>query len=145
MKVTFYTFTGDDRVINKSLGDAIGEKECTVQDACSILAPRLTLNYDGSLVSCNYIYIGTWGRYYKITDITVDEGGRMYVSAIVDAGLSWWSQVSSCTASVSRSEQTGVGNIIDNQLPINPTEESTYVETIPGAPAKGLTYILTLK
>lgn len=145
MYASFYKYTGDDRTINKSLGSPITTLPCFVQGQCSVITPQILLQYNAAVIGCNYMYIDTFGRYYKIDDIVVDEAKQMHIIATVDPGLSSWSEISGCSGSVCRSEMTGVGNIIDEQLPINPVEESTWVESFGSSSWTDLNFILTVK
>lgn len=150
MYVSFYTYRGDKRTVSKDLGSAVATLPCFVQGQCSVLTPNILAQYNAAVIGCNYMYIDTFGRYYKITDLVVDEAKQMHITGAVDPLKTWDSQIRSCPGSVSRSEQTGVGDIIDSQLPIVPGAESTLTEDIMGTLATtGLSdtmaFVVTLK
>lgn len=129
MIVSFHNYVGDDRVGNKKPTQTavVG---CSVYDGCTVINPVLRLAYDSTIANSNYFYIADWGRYYKVTNVEVNDAKQMFVSGTVDAVLSFWGEISGCIGTASRSEKYGVGQIIDTQLPIDPSTESVYIEAV---------------
>lgn len=144
MTVNFYNYTGDDRVADKTMtfNKAVS---CSVYDDCTIINPVLRLSYDSSIANNNYFYISDWGRYYKVTNVEVNDAKMMFISGTVDVVKSFWSEIKNCTGSVTRNEKVGVGDIIDQQLPINPSSESVKIEDAGLDLKRNMNYILTMK
>lgn len=67
MKLTLYKYSGDDRVINKTLTDD-NELEGTLRDQADILSPVIALQTDPR--DYNYVYIPEFKRYYFVHSIT---------------------------------------------------------------------------
>lgn len=134
INVKFYTCSDDPRTLPKTLvqtGNLAGYS-MDVLTGCSILNPALCMAYDATLVGCNYIYIAEFGRYYAIT-ITLDEGGRMYISGTVDAMQTFADVLGTCTGRVCRSESAGMGNVKDEGFPVDPSKEKVDVIRLSGS------------
>lgn len=57
-------------------------------DACSIINPDFTLEYDAAIYNANYCYIPEFKRYYFITEIIVEEKFmmiKMHADALMNA------------------------------------------------------------
>lgn len=67
MKITLYKYSGDDRVINKTLTEE-KELEGTLRDQADILSPVIGLQTDPR--DYNYVYIPEFNRYYFVHTIT---------------------------------------------------------------------------
>jgi len=146
MQVTFYNYTGDARKADKSL-NAINETpvSCSVQDGCTLINPILKLNYNSNYFDADYFYIADWGRYYKMTNPTVDEGGRMYITGIVDPIKSFWSEISASSAMVTRQQNAGITIVPDEMLPIQQNRETVYVEDLGESLIGDICYVLAYK
>lgn len=131
MNVTFYNYTGDSRKADKDL-EAINENpvSCKVQDGCTLINPILKLNYNSDYFNADYFYISDWKRYYKATSPTVDEGGRMYITGVVDPIKSFWPEISTSKAMITRQENAGITIVPDEMLPIQQNNETVYVQDI---------------
>lgn len=124
MQVKFYTYIGDSRVANKALNAVSENVSCSIQDGCTLINPILKLNYNSTYFDADYFYINEWGRYYKATNPIVDEGGRMYITGVVDPILSFWSEISSSPATVTRQQNAGITIVPDEMLPIQQNRET---------------------
>lgn len=146
MQVKFYNYTGDARVANKEL-EAINSTavSCSVQDGCTLINPILKLNYNAAYFDADYFYIADWGRFYKMTNPTVDEGGRMYITGIVDPIKSFWSEISSSPATIIRQQNAGITIVPDEMLPIQQNRESVYTEDIGDELLQHVKYVLAYK
>ena len=121
---TLYYTSDDPKVVDKTLTGGYSVA-CAPYDGCSILAPRLILDYNSSAFDSNYLYIPEFGnRYYYITDVEVTPAQKMIISAKVDPLKTYSSQIRNCIACVTRSESIGKPTfIVDNKLPVDPNRK----------------------
>ena len=120
MTVNLYTTSDDPRTVNKTL-TAIGESSITCKPAepCSLIAPRLILNYSSTYAGTNYIYISEFDRYY-FAELTLLTGSELLLSCKLDPLMSF--VLDDIQALAIRSESAGINYIVDPQLPINPSK-----------------------
>lgn len=71
INVNFYTFTKKYNSTAQPTGDGT-VLSCNIKAPSSIINPRLELATDPT--AYNYCYIGTWSKYYFISDITFNAG-----------------------------------------------------------------------
>ena len=86
MVISLFQYKGTPRAINKN-GRFTGfktENNVQLKEPSSITDPRLILVYNKSYLSCNYLYIQDFNRYYFINNINVLPGGRLEITAHVD-------------------------------------------------------------
>ena len=145
MLVSFYNYTGDSRVANKNLSQISGDINCDIQDGCTLINPLLKLEYNSAYFNADYFYISEWGRYYKMTNPTVDDGGRMYITGVVDPIKSFWSEISSSPAMITRQENAGITIVPDEMLPIQQNRESVYIEDVGDSLISDINYVLAYK
>lgn len=88
MVLQLYQNTADPRRVNKNtgnwltvIGSAYAELAPTVD--FDIIKPEFILNYSSSLLSANYAYSPTLGRYYFCQPVAAT-GGRIKLMCIVD-------------------------------------------------------------
>lgn len=121
--VNFYNCSDDKRVMSKTLTAQI-TVQATFLQASSIIKPRLRLAWNNAYVSCNYMYIPAFNRYYFVDDITADTGGAVIINASIDVLTTYQDQIKLCPAVVTRqarSIQRGSNRstwIADSKLPI---------------------------
>lgn len=151
MNIEFFIFAGDPRTAQKPVPANKIVKQCKIQGAANVLSPTFTLNYSADIIACNYFYVPTWQRIYKMSNPVVDEGGRMYISGSIDAVASWYDQIKQCSVNVIRSQNAGINYVADDMLPINPAYDSIQSKLIPNSdlrptgPRTGRCYVFTLK
>ena len=145
MLVSFYNYTGDSRVANKNLSQISGDINCDIQDGCTLINPLLKLEYNPNYFNADYFYISEWGRYYKMTNPTVDDGGRMYITGVVDPIKSFWSEIRSSPAMITRQENAGITIVPDEMLPIQQNRESVYIEDVGDSLISDINYVLAYK
>ena len=127
MVISFYKYSGDPRVANKTLGAEIARIESPrIEDDCTITNPHFCFAYNALIANCNYMYVDDWGRYYRMDPVTVDDGKRMYVSGTVDAVLTYWDQIKTSPAIATRYSAAGISKIPDPNLPIATEYDSVY-------------------
>ena len=113
INVQFGSCVDDKRKINKAFSSTI-TAAASVYGDISILSPRLLVEYNSSIFSCNYCYIAEYNRYYYITNISLSSGDRMVVSCSVDPLMSFSSEIMSLNVTITRQEFAD-----DNFLPDN--------------------------
>ena len=123
MTIHLYNNTDDKRTMHKTLTDGV-TVDAVFLETSSIVSPRLKLTWNPAYLSCNYIHIPAFNRYYFIGDISADIGGIAIIDAHVDVLQTYASAIETCAAVVTRyqrSEQRGSAKstyIPDRKLPI---------------------------
>jgi len=145
MNVTLYNCTDDPRVVNKTLTSGVSVT-ATPMESCSIYTPRLILAYVSTLVDVNYMYISDFGRYYFITDISVNPGGQIEIMGSVDVLKSFSAGIKAAKATIVRSESIGAPTMIpDDRLPINPTKKDLLTAVNNFTTKQGNMYLVRVK
>lgn len=104
MNVTFYKNNSDKRVITKTLTGATTATGVSLYDSTSVTATVLKMSGGASkIASFNYVYIPDFGRYYYITDFTV-ENGYILISCKVDVLMSYATSIKACACVAKRQE-----------------------------------------
>lgn len=145
MTVTLYNCTDDPRVVNKTLTSGTSVT-ATPMESCSIYTPRLILAYNSTLVNVNYMYISDFGRYYFITDISVNPGGQIEITGSVDVLKSFSAGIKAAKATIVRSESIGAPTMIpDSKLPINPVKKELLTAVKNFKTKQGNMYLVRLR
>ena len=136
--------TDDINVLNKTFvsRQITGE----IFNPCNLLQPRLIVSRETFLSSDNYCYIPYFNRYYFISNPVFD-GQRVFLDCTVDVLMSNKNQLQNCDCTVIRSESTGITDIDDNKLPINPHKiwlDGKYLPNNPLSSDIGLNYFLAI-
>lgn len=131
MTVTLYNITDDPRKLTKTLPQT-SKTYNTVNalDIVSVVNPTLILSYDGDYIDCNYCYVQEFGRYY-FCKTSVDTGGRIVLTCTVDPLMSFADDIKECKACITRNENTGIGYVVDNKLPVDPNRFTYYGDPLP--------------
>ncbi len=120
MQVRLLSTNDDPRVLSKST-TMIAEISAKPTENCSIINPKLILNYSAALAAANYMYIPDFQRYYFIDSLVLSPGSQLILSGTVDVLMTYDAQIRQCSASVVRSESIGKPTIFpDSKLPIEP-------------------------
>lgn len=110
MTVKFFKVSDDPRLLDKNVSSAtVTLNTVRIKGDCSILSPVLETAYSADLITCNYMYIQEWARYYYIDDMTVS-AQRIYIKAHVDVLKTYAADIKGCTAIIRRQERTGAGS-----------------------------------
>lgn len=105
MNVTFYKNNSDKRVITKTLTGATTATGVSLYDSTSVTNPVLKMSGGASkIANFNYVYISDFGRYYYITDFTV-ENGYILISCKVDVLMSYANDIKACDCIAKRQEK----------------------------------------
>lgn len=118
MTIDLYSTSDDPRKINKSLTTIASSLSCKPAEPCSLIAPRLILNYSSTYSGTNYIYISDFDRYY-FAELTLLTGTELLLSCKLDPLMSF--ALDDITIHAIRSESAGINYVVDPQLPIEPS------------------------
>lgn len=102
MVVSFCKNSSDTNVLNKSIA-TISTKDCIIYGTNLKKNPRIKINYDASIIMCNYLYIPSFERYYFIKDWELLPNGSMVAECSCDLLTSAKLQILGCEATVTRS------------------------------------------
>lgn len=129
MTIDLYMSLEDPRKANKTPQLVAANVSCKPAEPCSLLTPRLLLNYSATYSSTNYIYIQDFDRFY-FAELTLKTGKELQLDCKLDAYSSF--DLSRVQATVIRSETAGVNYCVDSKLPIDPNRFGTYGEPFVG-------------
>lgn len=111
MKLGFLTCLSEPRVVYKEFDNSPGTshiiEDAAVYQACSMMTPEFVVNFNASLLRCNYVvtYNNEFGnRCYFIKEHIVLPGGRLVVRCAIDVLYTWREYIGRCTANVIRQE-----------------------------------------
>lgn len=104
MTITLYQNESDERVIDKTLTNALAYTTVQILEPSSVTNPRLKLaSGTDVLTTYNYVYIDTFARYYYIEDMTM-ENGYVILTCRVDVLKSFKDSILNCRCVVARNE-----------------------------------------
>ena len=109
--------TSDDRW---NLHKAFTGSDVTAQlkQPCDVLNPVFIISYNSDYITCNYVHVPDFGRYYFINNINLLPGNRAEISCSVDVLMSWQSGIKSVKTLISRQENAGLSTIPDSNIVI---------------------------
>ena len=125
MEVRFGTTFDDRRKVGKTI-TFTKTVNCDVYKESSITNPMLIL--DAAVGNVNYFYVPLWQRYYYITDIQYTKGVKMIVSGHTDVLQSFSAGIRNLNCIISRQENIGINDIIDDKLPILNKKDLAVIE-----------------
>ena len=123
--VTFYNYTGDPRIANKTFTNGYGATTLNPLREISNLEIEFDINYNANIMNADYV--AAEGKYYKITNRERLLAGGMRIKAKLDSLASYWNQVRNCDAIVERSTVKMNSKINDPKYPV---EQKKVIETI---------------
>jgi len=128
MNATLYRVTADNKSIDKITGATTiaPSVELKPYDNISLVSPVFVISYNNSsYLNCNYIYISEFGKYYYVTDISVDTAGRIFFRCAIDVRQTYGQQFIDCPAVITRAEMLSAPTLYpDAQLPIHPNKKN---------------------
>lgn len=134
MVIRLYQCNDDRRKLNKTLTNGVSMAGCTITQPCDILRPEIILDasaYVGwDALNKNYAYIGTFGRYYFISDYTIDTTARVHLHLDVDPLYSFAATIGNSYQHVVRSESVNGGKstmIVDDKMPLAPYKDMKVI------------------
>lgn len=103
--------TSDDR---RNLNKVFTGSDVTAQlkQPCDVLNPVFIISYNSDYITCNYVHVPEFGRYYFINNINLLLGSRAEISCSVDVLMSYNRQLKGLSVDVRRQE-----NLIEPYLP----------------------------
>lgn len=100
----------------------------TLKAYASILAPQITIEYDG-VINFNYVYIPIWNRYYFVTNIQYGVKNLITLTLKVDVLMSHKDAIYSQHGLVARNENEYNEQLIDNERIVNDNPIIDVVES----------------
>lgn len=116
MIITIGRTSDDRRKLNKSFTGS--DITAQLKQPCDVLNPVFIISYSNDYITCNYVHVSDFGRYYFINNINLLPGNRAELSCSVDVLMSWQSGIKSVKTLVSRQENAGLSTIPDSNIVI---------------------------
>jgi len=118
--ISLYNTASEPNKINKILENGVSISG-TLKESCSIENPVIVIdmvNQSSVFLSKNYAYISEFGRYYFITDKTIEGANLLRLSLKVDVLMSYAYQITNTPVLIERSEEMASPHITDNSRPM---------------------------
>lgn len=119
MNAILYQNSSDRRTVNKALRQ-VGTATYDYKGACNILNPIIIVKDWNA--ACNYVYITDLGRYYYVTDFTIN-GLVATVTLEIDVLKTYAAQIQSMRCLVDRQEYEVAEDIVDGAIETDCTIE----------------------
>lgn len=143
MKISLYVNHSDAKVVNKSIS-LLTSYDSYLLDASSIQNPIVRLETSQEIIRrCNYVYIEEFGRYYYVTDVTVDNTNLYTLTLRCDVLMSFKSSIYNQTALISRQEYHYNTMLYDAEIKQN-TKPYIITKKFSGGFTNTYTYVLVL-
>ena len=124
MTLTLYTTSDDVRKLNKTVNKIKDVESIFPTGNINVYSPSFVIDYDSTVIPCNYLYCDTTGLYYFVSSPVLIDGRRMELNCKCDYLMSFATEILNCNATVVRREsfagETGGTYIEDTKLPIEP-------------------------
>ena len=115
--VDFYQFSKKRNSTKRPTGSPLASLSCALKEPCGVVNPRIFVTVGDTVPgTANYAYIGTFNRYYFITEWTWVRGAWM-ASLKVDGLATYKSQIGSSTQYVTRAQSAYNTKLIDDVIP----------------------------
>ena len=103
MTVTLYTIKDDRKKLEKTLNAAntIATITAHYKQDTDVLEPVFELAYNASYVTCNYIYVADWNRYYFV-EKPITGSQRLYFKCKVDVLQSYATDIKKLDCIIAR-------------------------------------------
>lgn len=102
MIVNFGVCSDDVRVLSKNIAITRNGIDATPFEPMTVTRPTFILSYDDALVNCNYFEVPAFGRWYRVTGCSLQNGGRMVISGEVDVLKSFENQIKNLSVNVEK-------------------------------------------
>lgn len=136
LSASLYKINDDPRMIDKTLGTATKvynasdpSNTLTPLEPIDTLAPRLIVEYDQSIVGCNYIYIADWDKYYYITNVDLTTAQRIIFQCKVDVLYTYKDEIKNLTAIKERGSSYPGNQYIPDPQVLSYMEQGTQTFT----------------
>lgn len=109
--IVLMTNTSPKNVLDKTVTN-LATVSGVIRDGSDIINPTIEIEYGASPATVNYIYIGEFGRYYYVNDITSTHNGLWVLSCSSDPLMSFKSNIKNCTGILRRAENHEAYNVM---------------------------------
>lgn len=105
MTITLYKINDDRKTIKKTVDTStkIADITGSIKTDCDVLHPVFELSYNVNYMTCNYLYVPAFHRYYFV-DPPKLSAQRIYLECHVDALKSYQDQILNLNCVVARQE-----------------------------------------
>lgn len=127
MRVIFYSCKDAHNVLNKNVGAAIVDTpDARPYDGCTVQNPVIVMQYNPTLVGCNYAYIPEFNRYYYIGNIELQTGQRCIIPMNVDVLMSFRDEIKNVPMTAERSSNIPNSYLHDNEMELLAYPQNEY-------------------
>lgn len=133
MRIVVYKITDDYRKLQKTFTSSYINYDCELLHPCSIYEPTFILNSRENLFAVNYCYVPRFERYYFVTNITTDNGGRIIFNAKCDVLMSFATQIRALRGVHVVRKNDKPTYTIDTRLPMTPNKTMETIKLKTGA------------
>ena len=127
MTCYLYNISADARQLTKVTNTTpYTEVHTTVKptDTVDIISPTFTFAYSAAALSANYLYCNDFQRFYFITNVAIETGGRVRISCAIDVLQTYANSMKNCNATVIRTATSGAPTMYsDNKFPVYPSKK----------------------
>ena len=143
MKISLYVNHSDAKEVNKSISLLVSYDSYLLESS-SIQNPIVRIETSQEVIRrCNYIYIEDFGRYYFVTDATIDNTNLYILTLRCDVLMSFKSGIYNQTALISRQEYHYNTMLYDAEIKQN-TKPYIITKKFSGGFTNTYTYVLVL-
>lgn len=114
MDISFYSYSGDNKIVDKSLTSITTVTDAHPFEPLSALTGQLILEYKQTVYDANYAKFND--RYYFVTDRELLIGGKMRLICKIDVLMTF--DISNVPVVPARSESTFNDFVIDTAQPV---------------------------
>lgn len=112
MNVTLYNNMSENNVLNKTK-NYIKDVQAVAKGVISIENPVVILDFDESILDCNYMYIADFDRYY-FCSLTPMIGGKIEVAGAVDVLDSFANEILQLDCIINKQQNVSQGSMYFN-------------------------------
>lgn len=138
-----YVNTSDRRVVTKTITQIGADISAVFKGEADIMNPVIELAYNSSLLTCNYVYIDVFARYYYVTKI-ITGSQRITMELKDDVLMSHASEIRGMDAYLARVEKNHFNKYLRDRA--FKTLSYRVVKTIPFPKSfeKDMEFVLTV-
>lgn len=97
MHIMYYRTSSPNNAVTKQLTYIDGNEITRVKDTVDLLNPVLEVDYRENLLSCNYMWIEEYKRYYFVS-VEQMTGGRLRINGNVDVLMTYKNEIKKLNA-----------------------------------------------
>lgn len=116
MTITIGRTSDDRRKLHKSFTGS--DITAQLKQPCDVLNPVFIISYSSDYITCNYVHVSDFGRYYFINNINLLPGNRAELSCSVDVLMTYADQISAINCVIARYEHAKLSEIADSNIMI---------------------------